>query len=297
MVDNRLYSLIKVVETGSFTKASEQLSLSQPAVSQHIRYIEDVLGVKIFEHSHNSFRLTNEGEIVVKYAYRMIALSNNLEQALKNERGKIRSLTIGITHTAESSAIIEALAAYLDRFKDLSIKILTNTTDQLYAMLRKYELDFAFVDGKINNPRLSYMMLDTDRLVLTVPPSHPLAKQGSVTIDQLKKEKLILRLPDSHTRNLFDSSLESQNLRIDEFNVAIEIDSIASIKDLVRRGLGVSVLAMSACMDEFKKGKLSILNIENMSMVREINIAYQNDFENPEIIQGIVKKYNEMQKR
>ncbi len=73
MVDNRLYSLLKVVELGSYTKAAEQLSLSQPAVSQHIRQLEDSLNVKIFEHAHNKFRLTSEGEIVVKYARQMIA--------------------------------------------------------------------------------------------------------------------------------------------------------------------------------------------------------------------------------
>ena len=137
MVDNRLYSLLKVVELGSYTKAAEQLSLSQPAVSQHIRQLEDSLNVKIFEHAHNKFRLTSEGEIVVKYARQMIALENNLEQALKNERGRTRSLTIGITHTAESSAIIEALVACTNRYEGLNLRILTNTADQLYTMLKK----------------------------------------------------------------------------------------------------------------------------------------------------------------
>ena len=111
MVDYRLYSLIKVVENGSYVKAARELSLSQPAVSQHIRQLEESLGVVIFEYAHNRISLTAEGEIVVKYARRMIALSNNLKTALKDEREQIRSLTIGITHTAESSSIIEALAA------------------------------------------------------------------------------------------------------------------------------------------------------------------------------------------
>ena len=297
MIDARLNSLIKIVETGSFTKAAAELSLSQPAVSQHIRQLEENLGVKIFEHAHNRIRLTAEGEIVVKYARRMAALSNNLRQTLKNEKEQIRSLTIGITHTAESSTIIEALAEYISSFEDLNMKILTFTTNDLYASLKNYELDFAFVEGKTQDPSLGYMMLDTDCLVLAVPPNHRLADQSMVTISQLKAEKLILRLPNSNTRNLFAAALESHGLSLNEFNVSMEIDSIATIKELIRHGFGVSVLAKSACMNEVKKGKLSVLTIENLSLMREINIVYLKDFEHPELLHGIVKQYNEMQRR
>lgn len=297
MVDTRLISLVKIVETGSYTKAAEQLALSQPAVSQHVRQLEDFLHVKIFDHSRNKFRLTPEGEIVLKYARRMIALSNNMQQALKSEREQIRSLVIGITHTAESSAILEALASYVDTVADLNMKILTNTTDVLYSMLKNYELDFAFVEGKTGDPSLKYLMLDTDCLVLVVPPDHAMAQESIITIEQLKKEKLILRLPNSNTRSLFAASLASQGLSIDDFNVIMEIDSIASIKDLIRQGFGVSVLAKSACLDELKKGKLAILTIESLSMMREINIVSRKDFEHPELLQGIVRRYNEMQRR
>lgn len=297
MVDTRLLSLIKIVETGSYTKAAEQLALSQPAVSQHIRQLEETLNVKLFDHSHNRFRLTPEGEIVVKYARRMVALCRNMEQDLKNEKEQVRSLVIGITHTAESSAIVEALASYIDGYPDLNMKILTNTTDRLYAKLKNYELDFAFVEGKTNDPAFAYMMLDTDCLVLAVPPDHALAAKNVITIEELKKERLILRLPNSNTRSVFAASLVGQNLSVDDFNVTMEIDSIATIKDLIRRGFGVSVLAKSACMDELKKGKLAVLTIENLSMIREINIVYPKDYEHPELLHGIVKKYNEMQSR
>lgn len=297
MVDYRLLSLLKIVETGSFTKASGQLGLSQPAVSQHIRQLEEYWQVKIFEHAHNRFTLTPEGELIVRYAQRMAALSNNLKQALKNEKEQIHSLTIGITHTAESSAIIEALAAYTNNLDRLNLKILTNTTDNLYTMLRSFELDFAFVEGKIADPAFRYLMLDTDCLVLAVPPTHRLAKQTMISISQLKEERLILRLPNSNTRNLFSASLETQGLSIDDFNVAMEIDSIASIKDLIRRGFGVSILARSACMDEIKKEKLVVLSVENLSMMREINIVYLKGYEHLDFLNGIVKQYNEMKRK
>lgn len=297
MFDTRLYSLLKVVEVGSYTKAAEQLNLSQPAVSQHIRQLEEMLGVKLFEHTHNRLSVTAEGEIVVKYARRMIALSNNMRQALKTEKEQIRSLTIGITHTAENGAIIEALAAYTNSFSDMNMKIITNTTQPLYTAVKNYELDFAFVEGKSRDPSLGTMMVDTDCLVLAVPPDHALARQSMVTISQLKKEKLILRLPNSNTRTLFEASLESHGLRLDDFNVIMEIDSIATIRKLIRHGFGVSVLAKSACMSEVKKGLLAVLTIESLSMIREISLVYRKDFEHPELLNGIIRKYNEMQRR
>ena len=153
------------------------------------------------------------------------------------------------------------------------------------------------MEGKTADPALSYTMLDTDCLVLAVPPDHRLASQSMVSISQLKAERLILRLPHSNTRVLFEAALESNGLSIEDFNVIMEIDSIATIRDLICHGFGVSVLAKSACLNEVKRGKLAVLSIENLSMMREINIVSLKDFEHPEILNEIVKKYNDMQRR
>ncbi len=293
MVDPKLHSLMKVVETGSFTRAAEQLSLPQPAVSQNIRSLESELNVRIFERKNNELHVTHEGEMVIKYARRMLSLYNNLRKDLTSEKRQLTSLTVGITHTAESNAIAEALARYVNSRSGVTIKIITDSQSNLHDMLKNYELDFAIVEGKINDPSLKYLILDTDCLVLAVSPGHRLAHRGMVTIGELQKEKMILRLPDSGTRNLFVASLESQNLSIDDFNVVLEIDNIATIKDLIRRDFGVSVLAKSACMDELKKKKIVVLPIENLSMMREINIVYTQDFEHFQLLRDIVRYYNE----
>ena len=119
------------------------------------------------------------------------------------------------------------------------------------------------------------------------------AEKAAAKINELKKEKLILRLPDSGTRNLFLSHLESNNMSIRDFNVILEVDNIATIKDLIRRGFGVSILAKSACLDELKKGKITVLPVENLSMTREINIVYHHTFGYMDILQGIIRLYNE----
>ena len=115
-----------------------------------------------------------------------------------------------------------------------------------------------------------------------------------VTLNELKGEQMILRLPTSATRQLFESTLESIGDSIRSFNVTIEVDNIATIKDLIRKDLGVSILPKSACMDELRKGKIAALPIENLSMARETRIVYNRDFDHPEILQEITKTYQEV---
>ena len=293
MIDSRLLSLLAVYETGSYTRAAERLSLSQPAVSQHLRQLENELHIRIFERARGALRLTREGEIVVKYARRMQALHHNLLEDLATQRTQITSLTVGITHTAESNAIAETLARYVSLRERMSIKMVTASVGELFEALKNYELDMAIVEGSVNDSRFRSVMLDTDCLVLAVAPEHPLARQTMVTIEELKREKLILRLPDSGTRSLFISALETHNLHLNDFNVVLEIDNIATIKDLIRRGFGVSVLARSACMDELGKKKIVALPIENLTMMREINLVYSRDFDHPELLRDIVRCYND----
>ena len=294
LIDQKLISFMKIVDTNSFTKAADALALTQPAVSQHIHNLEEELGVKLFIRSHNQLRLTANGEIVDKYARRLLAISNNLTQSLKDEKENVSSLTVGITHSVESSQIVEALAEYSNQSKGLTIKVVTDTVENLHKMIRNYELDFLIINGKLKDSKLNYMTMDTDCLVLAISPTHRLASQNTVTLGELKKEKLILRLPTSNTISLFDQALNQNNLSVSDFDVVLEMDNIATIKDLIRQNFGVSVLSKSACMDEIRKGKLIGLPIENLSLIRDINIIYPKDYENLQTIQDIVELYNRL---
>lgn len=291
LIDQKVYSLIKVAEKGSYTRAANSLGLTQPAVSQHIRMLEDELQVRLFEHSHNQIHLTAEGEVAVDYAKRLVSLEENMYRAVKNEKQKITSLTVGISHTMECSKVVGALASFADRDAGMMIKIITESTVSLYRKLRNLELDFAVVAGRSADAGLQYIQMDTDSLVLAVAPDHPLAQKETITIDELKKEQLILRLPTSNTMRLFTANLVSQNLSLEDFNVILELDNIATIKDLIRRNFGVSILAKSACLDELKKHKLEVLSIENLSMNREINLVCRSDYEHPELPEKIVQIY------
>lgn len=293
MLSVKLKTLLAVAEQQNFTKAAEQLSLTQPAVSHHISQLEEEFGVTLFIRGKGRLRLTKEGQIVLQYARRMAALYGRLRQDLKNSEKQITKLRIGITHTAESNLTAEVLAKCSEQNSGFNITILTDTINNLYMMLENYEIDLAIVEGEAGSHTLNSLVLDTDLLVCVMSANHPLARRSMITLNQLRKERMILRLPSSATRMLFDSTLRSLNDTLDNYNVAIEVDNIATIKDLVRKNLGVSVLPKSACVKELRKKKLVALPIENLSMVRETRIVYGNDFAHKEILQTITKVYRD----
>ena len=293
MLDPKLYSLLQVCESGSFIAASKKLSITQPAVSHHIKALEEELNVTIFERRSGKIVLTREGEKVVQCARKMQSLYQNLVQNLRDSKKLITHLTVGVTHTAESNPIAEALARYCAENENVIIKMITGTINNLYIKLKEYEIDLAVVEGRITDPSIHHLLIDTDYLVLAVSVNHPFAKRQMISLNELKKERMILRLPNSGTRNLFTAHLESNNMSLNEFNVILELDNIATIKDLIRRDFGVSILPRSVCLDELKKNKIAVLPVENLSMIREINLAYHKDFAQLDILQDIARYYRE----
>ena len=294
MLDPKLETLLTVYENGSFTQAAACLSLTQPAISHHIDLLEKELGVKIFYRRRKGpLQLTPEGEIVLRYAKRIQALYQHMRRRLEDLPRQVTRLRVGITHTAESNRMTEVLAKYGSEHPGVSISIITDTINNLYDMLSNFQLDLAVVEGKLSEPGINALLLDTDYLVCVMSNHNPLSQQSMVTLDDLRQEKMILRPATSATRNLFESHLQSLNLNIADFNVMLEVDNIATIKDLIRKDLGVSILARSACMDEWRKGKLTLLPIENLSMIRQTNLLYHHDFPHQQLLKDLIRIYRE----
>lgn len=296
MIDAKTDTLLAVAELRNFTKAAQALALTQPAVSRHISQLEEAFHAQLFLRKKGDLMLTPEGEVAVRYARRFKAMDAKMRQEIANAKKNIRQLRVGVTHTSESNLVIEVLTRCSAENPNLNTTIITDTIKNLYAMLDNFEIDVAIVEGKNTDPELSSVLLDTDYLACVVSNNSPLARQSMVTVDQLKGEKLILRGHASATRRLFESALEGLGENIDAFNVIVEVDNIATIKDLIRKDLGVSILARSACLDELRKGKITVLPIENLSMVRDTNIVYHKTFSHMDILQHIARVYQETTK-
>lgn len=294
MINARFHTLLEVYKQGSITKAAQSLNLTQPAVSQHIKHLEDEYNVKLFFRGDKELKLTEDGEILIKYAKRINSLEQSLVTALKNRKRNIRHLTMGVTQSLEMGLSTNLFPAFCDENPKTHVTIISDTIQNLYQKLKTYELDVILIDGKISDSNFNSILLDTDYLVLAVGNDNPLSKKSVVTLDELKREKLILRLPGAGTRTLFENNLGSNNQSIDDFDVILEVDNISIIKELVKNNFGVSVLAHSTCLSEIKKNKFTVIPVENLSITREINLIYHQDFEYTDILNDITRLYHKV---
>lgn len=294
LLDDRLETLIVVCETKNFTKAGQILSLTQPAVSNHIKKLEEEIGAPLFLRKKGELLLSPEGEIALLYSRRMKALCEKLQEKVDNCKTNLKKIRIGITHTQESGFMAEALSKMAVNSDNTNITLITDNIKNLYDMLENFEIDVAIMEQKPTNPSFNYMVLDTDMLLCITSPKNSLAKKTAITLDDLKKRHLILRLPSSFTREKFEQALASIGESINNFDVAIEVDSIATIRNLVKKDIGVSILSKSACYKEINKGSLVALPIQNLSMTRETVVVYHKTFNHQDIIEKIAKGYNEL---
>ncbi len=294
LLDSKILSLLKVVETGNYTLAGKELNLTQPAISQHIRAIETEFHIRVFERVDKKLILTREGEILVRYCRRMQALYNNLSKDLKDGGDRMHSLNIGVTRTMEYNRISEALARYAAAHNGVTITLISDSLGGLRERIYNYELDFAIVDSEIQDNGLTHMLLDTDRMMLVVSPDHPLAQKESVTADDIRSEKLILWMPDPGTRDFVRVSMEGKGINIDEMNVILEVENAATTKDLVMHGYGISILARSVCLNELRRKKLVAVPFENLNLLREINFIYAKDFTDRKVLEDIIEIYKKM---
>ena len=279
MIDAKLTTLLTLIEAQSYTKAAQMLSLTQPAVSQHIRGLEQEYGIKIFLKGTKGMVLTPEGKILEKYARREKALYSNLLNDFEAYRNGVNRFVIGITPSAEENIVPRVIATYCNQYPDTKITILTDTIRNITNKLKAYDKG------------LTSILLDTDYLCLIVSPDHPFADRKDVSLEEVKKERLIVRPRGAGTRHMFETYLEGCGESLQNFHVILEIDSVSTIKDLVQSNLGVSVIAHSTCISEERSGRLKVIPIVNFQTFREINLVCREDFSQKQLLDELCNIY------
>lgn len=298
-MDVKLKTLLAIEKEGNFTKAAEKLSLTQPAVSQHIKALEEEFNIIIFDRRNRKLSLTKEGELLVRYAKRINALTTNLIKQLELSKLNLKYkkvLVVGITHTLESNIISKAIAIYSSSENAFQIRIVSDTIKNLHRKMKNYEIDLCIINGDIFDKDFEYVTLDDDELLIAVSNSNPLSKLNAITLKQLKKERLILRSKSSDTRILFESHLATKQENIDNFKLILELDNVEVIKELVKDNFGVSVLSKNSCLSEIKKDKFKMLHLKDINMTRQINLYYHKDFPYTTDLKQIISIYHELAK-
>lgn len=288
MINDKLKTLIVLAQVKSYTQTAEICHLSQPAVSQHIKALEEMYGIKIFKRVGRNMILTYEGEVLVNNAKKLIALNRNIEKELSKKRGTISKLDIGITLTAGGYFIPEILSVFKSKYPELRFNFHTDLASNLLERMRLNELDFVIVDGTPQTTDFMMELLVKDELIIIGPKGHPLADKPVVSIDELKQEKFILRHEKANTRLAFENYLQNHLESIANFDIILEIDNTALIKQLIIAGHGLSVMSRALCEVNLAVGTLKEIKLHDFHLERGIYLVYPGELAKSDIIKSII---------
>lgn len=259
----------------NFTRAAEDVHLSQPSVSVRMRQLEAELGVKLFEQLGKKVALTEAGKLLEPYARRVVAAMDDARHAVDELQGLERgSLRIGASTTPGMYLIPKTVAHFKERYPKIEIHLVIRDTRQIETGVIGNEFDFGFVGGHLAGDEVAVVPWLTDELVLVAAPKHPLARKRSVKADDLRKEKFILRESGSATRAAIISHLEHATLQVEPI---MEMQNPESVKKAVQTGLGIAFISRFAVETELKAKSLVAVRVRGLDIRRELKIVYRKD--------------------
>lgn len=238
MLDFRVETFLAVCQTMNFTRAAEQLHITQPAVSQHIHALEEQYGTKLFRSQGKQLQLTESGRLFFRTAAAMHHDDLRLREALHQENIR-RRLRFGATLTIGEYIMPAPLLRLLEREPDIQLYMLTANTQELLKLLDQGELDFAIVEGYFDKQAYDSLIYCTQRYIPVCASGHPFSHPVR-RLEDLLKERLLVREPGSGTRNVLERALEVRNLGVRNFRRVTELGSLNLIKSLVCAGAGIS---------------------------------------------------------
>lgn len=270
MLDFRVQTFLTVCRTLNYTRAAEELSITQPAVSQHIAYLEKTYGAKLFSMSGNRPALTQAGE-ALRRAFASMAHDERLlhEQVQALVHGGEILLRIGMTLTAGEYIVAAPLARFLAGHPEVRITLHSGDTAELLGLLDGGDLDCAFIEGPFDASVYRCDVYRVEQLVCVCPPGHRHAGQQR-SVGDLLGEHLVVREKGSGTRAVLENALAARNLAIDSFAKTSEVSSIGVIKELVKHGVGISFLYRVAVEAEVERGELALIELAGNPIEHDI---------------------------
>lgn len=259
MQDFRVETFLAACRTLNYTRAARELNITQPAVSQHIAFLERVYRAKLFTYANKQLSLTPAGE-ALREALSTMAHDERLlrERMAGLSRAARVKLSVGMTLTAGEYIAAAPLADYLLEHPECDIDIRSGDTQTLLGLLDAGAIDCAFVEGFFDRGAYASDVLTEQRLVPAAAPGYRPARRLSacVRLDDLFGERLIVREAGSGTRAVLEHALAAQNLSLDGFARVDTVESLDVIKVLVARGVGITFLYEAAAAREFAEGTL-----------------------------------------
>ena len=277
-MEHKLKVFCTVAETKSFSKTSEIIHLTQPAVSLQIQALEEKYETKLFDRSSSKVNLTPAGEVLYKYAKDILALYASAEKVISEMTGLVKgSITIGAGSTIGNYLLPSVITDFRKAHPKIKVHLLIGNMQKVIELLNSGNINIGFVEGDVKRHKMFSEKLVSDELLVIVPSYHQWAQRKEISATELIGEPFIFREAGSSTRQTIEKFLSRHGITTQDMKVSMVLGSTEAIKDAVENGLGISIISQWAARKENKYGILHLINLKEEKIVRNFSLLlYKN---------------------
>ena len=276
----QMESLVQLIAEGSFSRAAKKLFLTQPALTKHIKNMEDSLGIRLVNRGNGGVSLTPEGKILYDYARRIIKLREEAKEKIlrvrENESGNIH---IGASTIPATYILPYILSDFKKTYPAIRANVQAADSEEATEAILNNQGEIGFIGKKPLNRKLHVEPLWGDRLILAVPAGHRWVGKGHVTLDELSGEPFVLRERGSATREILETYLkENAGISLTHFNIIGEMGSSEAVKEAIIAGLGCSILSIHAVGRELRQQVVVEVPLDDCRIERYFYLIYRRQF-------------------
>ncbi len=263
-----------IAQAKSFTKAAKILNFTQPAISSQIKSLEQNLNVSLFERGNSGVKLTEAGKKFYEYGEKILALYAEMEADIAKISGRnMEFINVGASYTAGNYFLPASIITFKELNPNVHIRLDIGHSQDIIENIRDRSIDIGVVEGNLaNDPDLRKFKIESNELVLIVPPRGNWLEKTSLTISDLLSEPFIAREEESSIRHFVDSYLQTLNLSFDDFNIVTEITNWEAIKEAVIRNKGVSLVPYPVVKREISEGRLLKIGVKDLELAWDMEV-------------------------
>ncbi|MHB8302813.1 MAG: LysR substrate-binding domain-containing protein [Acidobacteriaceae bacterium] len=274
MENFRLKVFRAVVRHLNFRRAADELFLTQPAVTQQIKALEDEYGVPLFDRTGGRIALTPSGQALLPYAEKLKSLSDEAFEAVANLSGaQAGPLSIGASQTIGQYLLPNFIAQFLRQHPRVAITAISGNTEKMLELLAAHRIQIALIEGPALRKDVKIEPFMEDEMVLVVPAGHEW-QEHEVQIDDLKSAPLLTRELGSGSRRVVELALARAGLSRKDLRANMALDSTEGLLSAVEAGLGVAFVSRWAVRNQLALGSLRIAKVQGLKISRMFSVAY-----------------------
>ena len=275
MADFRLRVFYTVAQTLNFNRAAEQLNISQPAVTKHIKEIEQHYASTFFDRSRKQIVLTKAGEVLLQHAHLIFEQYQKLEFDINLLQNKTEgTLHIGASTTIAQYVIPAYLAHFHKRFPEIAIELTNANSLVIEQLLEEKKIDLGLVEGSAHHPDLKYTTFLKDEIVLVTHPKN-VSRNRVIEPIELTKLPLLTREAGSGTSEIIDEHLLRIGLAYKDLNIQMQLGSTESIKNYLFCSETFAFLSIYSVKQELADDRLSVVDVAGLDIERNFSFVYR----------------------